>query len=39
MNELVMIVIGTDGEQHHVYQFLRPDNAEDPKERAPRKRN
>lgn len=39
MNELVMIMIGTDGEQHHVYQFQRPENAEDPKERAPRKRN
>jgi hypothetical protein len=39
LNELVMIVIGIDGEQHHVYQFSRPSNADDPKERLPLKRN
>jgi hypothetical protein len=31
LEEMVMIVIGTDGEQHCIYQFGRPENPEDPK--------
>ena len=39
LHEMVMIVIGTDGEQHHVYQFCKPENAQELKERQPRKKN